>query len=31
VSRDERWSPEDLEKAIPDMFAAAAADPPEGR
>jgi NAD(P)-dependent dehydrogenase (short-subunit alcohol dehydrogenase family) len=31
VSRDERWSPEDLEKAIPDIFAAAAADPPEGR
>jgi NAD(P)-dependent dehydrogenase (short-subunit alcohol dehydrogenase family) len=31
VSRDERWSPEDLEKAIPVMFAAAAADPPEGR
>jgi NAD(P)-dependent dehydrogenase (short-subunit alcohol dehydrogenase family) len=31
VSRDERWSPEDLEKAFPDMFAAAAADPPEGR
>jgi NAD(P)-dependent dehydrogenase (short-subunit alcohol dehydrogenase family) len=26
VSRDERWSPEDLGKAIPDVFAAAAAD-----
>ena len=27
ISRDERWSPDDLGKAIPDMFAAAAADP----
>jgi NAD(P)-dependent dehydrogenase (short-subunit alcohol dehydrogenase family) len=27
VSRDERWNPDDLGKAIPDMFAAAAPDP----
>ena len=27
VRRDERWSPEDLDKAIPDIFAAGASDP----